>query len=137
MGSTSRERGSTPLRRTRTSSWYSTDFAREFEPIYGFEPSYDAVAAYAAVYVYMKAVQKAFREVSFSSTDGSTLINDNYEKIRRSLSFLIERDNIYGPVEFDLEYGRNIGRQPANMQFLGDQAEETNDQMGGLLCGPF
>lgn len=113
----------------------STDFAREFEPIYGFEPSYDAVAAYAAVYVYMKAVQKAFREVSFSSTDGSTLINDNYEKIRRSLSFLIERDTIYGPVEFDLEYGRNIGRQPANMQFLGDY-EETNDQMVDYCVAP-
>ena len=108
-------------------------FAKEFEPIYGYEPNYDAVAAYTAVFIYMKAIQKAFRGQTLVS--GTNLISNNYEAIRRTLSFLIERDTLYGPVEFDLEFKRNIGRQPANMQFLGSYSD-GNDQMVDYCVAP-
>ena len=116
----------------------STDFIADFEPIYGFKPNYDAVAAYAAVYVYMKAIQKTFRDQDISSVaNPGNLITDNYEKLRRTLSFLIERDTIYGPVEFDLEYKRNIGRQPAGMQFLGEySANDSLDKMVDKCVAP-
>ena len=78
--------------------------------------TYDSVASYMIPYVYMKALQKAFRDSEFNAT-APLESSDAYERFRLALGRLIEPSTLFGPIEFD-KYQRNVGRSPAAVQYL-------------------
>ena len=81
--------------------------------------TYDSVGSYVIPFVYMKAMQKAWRYDTVNDTEAADLLGDatRYEKFRVALSLLLEAQTLFGPVEFDTRR-RNVGRGPANMQYL-------------------
>ena len=91
-------------------------FEREYKKMdYAEDFTYDSVAAYTAVYVYMANMRNYLRSQDGAKIDPQ-LLNDavEYEAIRRNLFKNRIQSTIYGPVTFD-DNLQNEGRGPGNM----------------------
>ena len=100
----------------------ASNFTSLYQARFGGDTNdYNAVAAYTIVYMFMRVVQKTFREDDITSL-ATQVVSGPYEAVRRSMELVIERDTLYGPVEFDDRYQRNVGRSPAGNQYLPTSA---------------
>lgn len=108
----------------------TADFKAEYLAMFGEDPSYDAVASYTIVWMYMKAVQQTFSAMVGVTAGQNLLSGGVYDELRRNMVLLREPDSLYGPIAFDRTLQRNVGRSASASQF---HRRETVMDEGSVL----